>query len=272
MKDTSGAVRLRLLTGLILALIGVVLIWTPTLHIGFTLFITLLIAVGLYEYYAMAKKCGLDVESESGIFVGICVVLSAYFPETSMMAAVFTLGCGLLAFMHMARNRHSLPGLASTLFGVVYVAWLGSHLVALHGIHQLGPGLVTLIIGAVALSDTGAYFIGSSIGKHKVAPALSPKKTWEGTFGGIILAILLMVFVYTIRPHLPMTIMFPDWSLLKYIILGVVLSIAGQIGDFMESMLKRNAGVKDSGAFFLDMVVSWTAVMDSSLPVRSCTI
>ncbi len=249
-RETQGAIRLRLLTGLFLAGVAAVLIWVPQLHLVFTLALALMVGLGLYEYYGMAEKCGLDVDARGGIAVGVALLLSAYLGKPAAFAAMFTLGFGLLAVAHMARNKHSLAGLAASIFGVIYVAWMGSHLVALHGIGDLGPGLVTLVIGAVALSDTGAYFVGSAIGKHKMAPALSPKKSWEGALGGIAFACILMGLVAWGRPHLPAWMLFPDWSLGYYLFLGALLSVAGQIGDFMESMLKRNAGIKDSGAFF----------------------
>lgn len=249
-RETRGAVRLRLLTGLMLAVVAIVLIWAPQLHPIFTLALALLVGFGLYEYYGMARKCGLDVDAYGGIAVGVALILSAYSGKPAVFAAMFTLGFGLLAVTHMVRNKHSLAGLAASIFGVIYVAWMGSHLVALHGMGDLGPGLVTLLVGAVALSDTGAYFVGSALGKHKMAPALSPKKSWEGALGGIAFACLLMGMVAWGKPHMPDWMLFPDWSLGFYLFLGALLSVAGQIGDFMESMLKRNAGIKDSGAFF----------------------
>jgi phosphatidate cytidylyltransferase len=96
----------------------------------------------------------------------------------------FFAAVALLSWAHILRGmaHHTLPGLAATIFGVVYLGWMPAHLVLMHQ-DPVGPGLVTLLIAMVAMSDTGAYFTGRAIGKHKLAPHTSPKKTWEGAAG-----------------------------------------------------------------------------------------
>jgi len=98
----------------------------------------------------------------------------------------------------------------------------------------------------VALSDTGAYFAGKNFGRHKMAPRVSPKKTWEGSIGGLLLAMAGIGVIYGIHNY-TQTKYLPAWPLYRYVLVGLVLAIVGQVGDLVESMLKRDAGVKDSG-------------------------
>jgi phosphatidate cytidylyltransferase len=104
-------------------------------------------------------------------------------------------------------------------------------------------------LAIVALTDTGAFFVGKAIGRHKLAPKASPGKTWEGAVGGFAASILGAITVYVVSNNYP-ALHFPEWDMWRYLYAGVVLSIASQIGDLAESVLKRDAGVKDSGNFF----------------------
>ncbi len=104
-------------------------------------------------------------------------------------------------------------------------------------------------LAGVALADTGAYFTGKTIGRHKLAPLVSPNKTIEGAVGGIVWAILGMAVVFTLRGWFGWEV-FPAWPLWRYVATGVLLAFFSQIGDLAESMLKRDAGIKDTGDIF----------------------
>ena len=132
------------------------------------------------------------------------------------------------------------------IFGLVYVAWFPAHLLLLHAEGNIGAGLVILLIVSVALTDIGAYFTGKSIGRHKMAPIVSPNKTWEGAIGGFAFTLAGMAVLFVLRNGQDWAT-FPDWPFAHYLILGAVLSIAGQVGDLTESALKRDSGIKDSG-------------------------
>ena len=125
-----------------------------------------------------------------------------------------------------------------TIAGILYIGWLLGHLVALRGL-DYGRDWVLFALFVTFASDSAAYFIGSAIGRHPLAPNISPKKTWEGAAGGIAGAIgigLLLVLIL----DLPVTY-------LQVIPLAIAVSIFGQLGDLLESLFKRNTGVKDSG-------------------------
>jgi len=137
--------------------------------------------------------------------------------------------------------------LASSVFGVLYLGWFPAHVNLLLSEPVIGPGLVTMLIVAVVMTDTGAYFSGSLLGRHKLAPKVSPNKTWEGAAGGVVTSLLGMAALHALAPHFDAL---PDWPLTRYLHIGLVLSVSAQIGDLAESCLKRDAGIKDSGNLF----------------------
>jgi phosphatidate cytidylyltransferase len=159
---------------------------------------------------------------------------------------VYFLGVIIAAWLHILRGHPTLDDLAVTVFGMTYVGLVAAHYSLLHAMDPLGAGLVTMTLAAVALSDTGAYFAGKNFGRHKMAPRVSPKKTWEGSIGGLLLAMAGMGVIYGIHEY-TQTKYLPAWPLYRYVFVGLVLAIVGQVGDLVESMLKRDAGVKDSG-------------------------
>lgn len=123
--------------------------------------------------------------------------------------------------------------------GILYVGWLLSYLVALR--LDAGREWLYLALFATFGSDTAAYFLGKAFGRHKLAPRISPGKTWEGTIAGIFGAVIIsLLFTLPTPLQLPL-------SYGQAILLGVLISIFGQIGDLAESLLKRNTGVKESG-------------------------
>ncbi len=132
-----------------------------------------------------------------------------------------------------------------TIAGVVYVGGAAVSLIVLPSF------LVAIVVGIVIFTDTGAYFSGRKFGKRKIAPSISPSKTWEGLYGGMIAAglfgALALGFVVLAASALsPEKPGFPWLAMLAGAGIGAVLAIAAQAGDFLESWLKRKAGVKDS--------------------------
>ena len=134
---------------------------------------------------------------------------------------------------------------AWTFAGILYVGRLLSYLVALYGLDN-GRSWVFLAVFATFGSDSAAFFIGRAIGKHKLAPTISPKKTWEGAAGGLLGAMAVSLLFLLPTPVQLSTYL--NWW--QIIILGLLVSVFGQVGDLVESLLKRNTGVKDSGNFF----------------------
>ncbi|MBX7514860.1 phosphatidate cytidylyltransferase [Qipengyuania sp. GH38] len=133
--------------------------------------------------------------------------------------------------------------LAAILAGALYIGFAGLVLT------RMPPGLVVGIVGSVIAIDTFAYFFGRSIGGPKIAPSISPSKTWAGLLGGVVGAsIWLAVFIYFSARQVsgPTTMGFDMNEVGTIVLMGLALAVAAQAGDFLESWLKRKAGVKDS--------------------------
>ena len=143
---------------------------------------------------------------------------------------------------------------------MLYFGWIGGYLISIRELPE-GMWWVLLALPSVWLADSGAYFIGRAIGKHRLSPRLSPKKTWEGYFGGVLVGVLgtaglAYLWGFWTGPESAIT---P----LSGAILGLVLGVITTLGDLGESMFKRQAGVKDSGNLLpghggaFDRIDSW---------------
>jgi phosphatidate cytidylyltransferase len=149
------------------------------------------------------------------------------------------------------QKEEGFVGWIWTLAGILYLGWLLSHFVALRGLDD-GQNWVFLALFATFASDTTAYFVGRAWGRHKLAPTISPGKTWEGTIAGFLGAIIVSL-LFT----LPLPLGYG-----QAILIGFLISLFGQIGDLTESLFKRKMGVKDSGRLlpghggFLDRIDS----------------
>ncbi len=138
------------------------------------------------------------------------------------------------------RKNEAFAGWAWTIAGILYIGWLFSFMVALRD-QPDGRNWVFLALFGTFASDSAAFLIGSTLGKHHLAPTISPRKTWEGTCAGILAAIIVSLLFLLPTPF---QLNIPYW---QAIIIGLLISVFGQLGDLVESLFKRNMGVKDSG-------------------------
>src|SRR5207302_1015365 len=163
--------------------------------------------------------------------------------------------------------RFEAPGrattdLAASCFAIFYVGALLGFMIQLRLLHSGGEdigdwGLFALatFIATVKMSDTGQYTAGRLWGRHKLAPNVSPGKTWEGAIGGLVVAAITSALLVFCRPDIGVLKTSVDWNdirtalLIRGAVCGVLLAIAGIIGDLAESLLKRDAGVKDSSVW-----------------------
>ena len=227
----------------------------------FVLVIVLLSAAGLMEFYDLAQKRGLPCYQWCGLIGGVLLTAGTFLNltghlgisgsparvndfETSFLI-LFVLGL-CVRQLFSKTNTAGIISIATTLFGLMYVPWLLNFIQKINFFpHVEGKFFLIYFILVTKFSDTGAYAVGSLIGKHKMIPRISPGKTWEGFGGAIFLSTVgSLVFVHFFGNR-----MFGmNW--LHAVILGVVLSCTAVIGDLIESLFKREAGVKDSGSFF----------------------
>lgn len=241
----------RLLTALVVVPILVLLFW-----LGGLWFLALVLAViylGMNEFYRLIQAKGLLPQQEVGIIAALGLGVVAFFGNPSLSALFFTftiLAC--LAFQLTRRDIASaITGSAATLMGVVYVGWLLSHFILMRNWPEPEPGvdlgffLVILTIATTFLADTGAYFAGRAWGRRKMLPRISPGKTWEGALGGVVVGSAGLLATKLVFDRWIFPTQFPWYHAL---ILGPLLVVVSICGDLAESMLKRDAGVKDSGA------------------------
>ncbi len=173
--------------------------------------------------------------------------VEAQFPLLSALSIILFSWNGFRA--HRDTLDRVLPDTAKGLFGLIYVAYPLTLIPLLRG-KEDGIALIVFLMVCVWSGDIAALYIGKNFGRHKLAPRLSPNKTWEGTIAsvaGSVLAALLVVVIgdqLSARGNTTLHITQPLWQTL---LLAVVLNIAAQIGDLLESAIKRGAGVKDSG-------------------------
>ncbi len=177
----------------------------------------------------------------------LLAILEPYFAPDLLTPLLFASSVVLsLVWLIMRRNKPgAFAAWAWTIAGILYVGWLLGYLVFLRGIdgNRDWGNWVFYVLFATFASDTTAFFIGRAIGRHRLAPRISPAKTWEGAIGGVFGAVLVSLFFVlptplTLSPHL-------NWA--QAILLGLLVSVFGQFGDLAESLFKRNMGVKDSG-------------------------
>lgn len=247
--DKRGSIWIRLLTAIVLVPVVFVLVLVPSLRIGFVLFAAIMAAIGVWEYFGLVRALEIKAAPVPGMVFGMALVIAAGWhgkdgvphPAMLWMTLVFAACMLTLGLVHLFFDRQTLAGLAASVLGVIYVGGGAAHVVLLHG---LAPRRVVFLLVTIILSDTGAYFAGKRFGRHKLAPRVSPKKTWEGALGGLVAAALGGAALYPV--YFPIS----SWMMAAYALLAVVIAVFGQLGDLMESMLKRDAGIKDSGSIF----------------------
>lgn len=210
----------------------------------FTLFTALIAAVALYEYYHMSLAGKRLPERLLAIGFGALLVplfasQQAYALQAGLVFVV--LFFGLIFLWRFGDLQQVVQQLALLLFGFFYVPLLLGHLVLLRGL-PFGREWIYLVLLIVMASDTGAYFSGITLGRHKLYPAISPNKSVEGAVGGLLGA---LVGAFVARATF-----FPALDAGDCLLLGLGLGAMSQLGDLFESMLKRACGVKDSGVLF----------------------
>jgi len=225
---------------IISAIAGAVVIIAAAWYAGLPLLILLgiIVAFGLREMNAILDNMGLRPSAFLAQAGGLILLAGAYlymdgYPGPTIAIVLFL----HLFFILFLYPRYTLVDTAGTLFGTFYVGLL----YYLYLIRSLEDGWVWLILllACTWASDTCAFIVGKAFGKTPLAPNLSPNKTMEGSLGGILGSVLVAGILVLFYPHLP---------LLKILLLGLFIGIAAIIGDLLESALKRQAGIKDSGS------------------------
>ncbi len=217
----------------------------------FVLIAAFALTAGLFEFFSLTKKLELKADAAiaflgaATLFVGFVFDAPKNAPDLLILTVALFLMLTLTTQMFRFQKDFSkmLTGIGVTVLGVLYVVFLGGFLVATRvGFDAVLSSKLLLYYFAVNFgADAGAYFVGKNLGKHKLAPAISPGKTWEGLVGGILFSSAFAALVTLLFfPELPYKFSIP---------LAAVMAIVGVIGDLAESAMKRGANVKDAASF-----------------------
>jgi phosphatidate cytidylyltransferase len=221
-------------------------------YLLFVVIAGLALAAGLFEFYSLTKKlelkgdAGVAYIGSAGLFVNFLLDTPAKAPDLLLATVCLFVIVVLITqtFRFQMDFSKMLIGVGVTLLGPIYIAFLGGFLVAARVGFENHPYLSSHLLGYFFLvlmgSDTGAYFAGKALGKHKLIPKISPGKTWEGLIGGFVVAAAFAALAtFWFFPELPYYASIP---------LAVVMSGVGVLGDLAESAMKRGAGAKDAAS------------------------
>lgn len=255
--------RQRVIVAVILLPIGLALIYLGGW--AFAAMVMLILGLAAWEYARIFKAGGHKPADVLVISGAVLLALGRAwngFESADWLLALLVLASMTYHLFAYERGRdQAASDFAVTLSGIFYIGWLGAYLISLRDLPD-GMWWLLIVLPAVWLADSGAYFVGRSIGKRKLSPRLSPKKTWEGYVGGVVVGTLgaaLLAFLWNWVDPGVMKIMTPMQSGL----LGLILSVTTVLGDLGASMIKRQFGIKDSsnlipghGGVF-DRIDSW---------------
>jgi phosphatidate cytidylyltransferase len=242
----------RILTAVVVLPFLIASILIPVLAPLFVVMAAAALVFGLYEFYVLAKKKGMRPDVVAGYLASAALFTIFYFANRSpkqerldlhsivLVIIILTIGTLVAAMLRGAPFDKMLASSGATILGVLYVVLLAGHLVAVRmGFPpELSADLLSFFFLVLMGSDIGAYYVGRALGKHKLAPAISPGKTWEGVAGGLTAALSLSAVAhFWFFPELPL-----KWALP----LAAVMTVLGILGDLTESALKRGAGAKDA--------------------------
>lgn len=237
-RALSGAVYVALIIGSIL--FGG--------HWGFPVICCLFAFLGIIEFQKMSRPDMHEYSQLLGvdILIGIslpCVVCSIIFPVWETFGIIATIVLIILIPLRFvaqlySQNKEPLRHIAISIMSVVYIALPMAAAIII----SFDKSLLLLMFALIWLNDTGAYLVGCTIGSHRLFPRHSPKKSWEGFFGGMIFTIVAAYLAKTLLPEY-----FANYDYIMLIIFAIIVTVASTWGDLFESMLKRNLGVKDSG-------------------------
>lgn len=226
------------------------------LYFSFTPYLSLLVPIlaivcfgaALKEYYSIAKRKGFKPREKTAYSLSLAYILAIYLGSLSGHQDSFPLyalaiGLFVLFSAFFFDGKNPLVNIAITLFGIVYLIIPLSCTLQINyffppGSAEDGRWWVLYLLCTTYLTDACGLFAGQTFGKHKMAPVISPKKTWEGAAGGLLASIIASLIFSLYAPI--------SLSVVQSIILGACIGTIAQVGDLAESLLKRDVGVKDS--------------------------
>ena len=238
MHSSRGGLVRRLLSTLILLPLFVWMVAIGPVWL-FGAVMVLAGALGQWEFTGMFERAGVRTFRLLGLVGGTLVTASFALPVserlafTAVLLALLTIG-----LLRSPAGRPAWEPVAVTLLGVAYVNWLLGYTFWLRDL-EAGREWILLLVGVTWLGETAAYLVGSSVGRHQLAPTLSPRKTVEGALAQLAMSVLAALGARAT--------FFPALSLESALVVGLLLGVVGQAGDLIESAIKRSVGTKDTG-------------------------
>jgi len=229
--------RHRILTAVVGLPLLIAIIWFG--EPWFTILIAAMSALAGWEFYRMAGGLRVQPITYFGIAWILLLIVSPHcpYPPTLPFLITSAILVSLIWLLFRRPRDQAFTNWAWTMAGILYIGWMLSYWVQLRGLED-GRELVFLAMFTTFASDTSAFFIGRTWGKHALVPAISSGKTWEGAIGGLLSSIAASFIISVI-----FTLPFSYWQIA---LVGLIISVFAQLGDLVESLLKRNTGVKDA--------------------------
>ena len=251
---------MRVRSGLLIGIFGLIVVLLGDWY--FTIAIALLTYLALLEFFRMAEFTGIKPATKTTLFSCLIIITSTYLETTGLIdkeianSIVPICSVGICTWLLLQPKSGTISDIAASIFGLFYLGFLPSYWIKLRaletGLSNSGVTLLSNFSNSIGLyltltscflivaSDIGSYFIGKSFGKRSLSP-ISPSKTIEGLIGGISCSILLAIFfAFVLNLGNPYLI---------GILYGLLISLMALVGDLIESMMKRDAKIKDSGTF-----------------------
>ncbi len=258
-KIKPGMLLTRIKTALVLLVLGLSAIFLSG-WVYFA-FIAIILLLAAYEYSQIYRNGGYNPSTIIILAAVFALSLFRYvfeFQNNDIILALSFLISMAFHTLQFERGREQAPiDFALTITAIMYFGWIGSYFISIMFLPN-GQWWLLLSIGIIIFADSGAYLIGSKFGKHQMVPRLSPKKTWEGYFGGILLGIFGgILFGLSFHP------LNPSINVVNGLLLGIILSVITPLGDLGESMIKRQFNLKDSSNLFpghggaMDRIDTW---------------
>ncbi|HZT57933.1 MAG TPA: phosphatidate cytidylyltransferase [Pyrinomonadaceae bacterium] len=246
----------RIITAAVALPVLIACILYPPLKLVFVALAAAAIVIALYEFWFLAKRVGAKPDivvgyaATAALLVGF--IFDAPYSEPLWLVlcvVLLTAGALVAEMLRGAPFDKMIVSVGSTVLGVLYVVLLGGHLISLRlsfplpaldhpNSFSISTHLLSYFFLVLMGSDTGAYYTGRALGRHKLTPKVSPGKTWEGAFGGMAASLLVAALSHFW--------FFPEISLTAALALAAVMNVLGVVGDLTESALKRGANAKDA--------------------------
>ena len=210
-------------------------------------FVAIISLISFYEFSLLVKHKGANVNLLLGGIVVFIFLLNQFIGLVDPFAVILLSSLSLLTFELFRNKGSAIFNLGSTFLGIFYIGIFSAALISLREfypndiyVNNLGAYLVISIMASIWVGDSTAYYGGITFGRHKLFPRVSPKKSWEGAIFGFIFSVGTMI--------LAKVLVLNSLSWINVLIIGIIIGTVGQIGDLVESLLKRDSEVKDSSS------------------------